>query len=166
MYLDLGDPLHAPNPSPAVAEQPTRSSQILHHGAIALVRHLRALEEYRFEILYADAEESALDLFENGGVAFVIVDYHLRQGDGLHCLEELRRRDPIVPILAISGLATDDEAAALVEAGADDFISKRELTSAMLAPSMREALQRADIWRQRMGDAKPGYWRAGSDSIN
>ena len=51
------------------------------------------MDDFRFEILYADAEDVALDVFDDGGVEFVILDYHLQQGNGLNCLKELRRRD-------------------------------------------------------------------------
>jgi len=113
--------------------------------------HLSTMVGFCFEILYADAEEDAVDLFAGGGVEFVILDYHLTQGNGLHCLKELRRRDPIVPIIAISGVATAEIAADLLQAGADDYIGKRELTSGVLAGSMRDALDRTDAWRRRNG---------------
>jgi DNA-binding response OmpR family regulator len=111
--------------------------------------HLRAMDDFRFEIHYADAEESALEVFESGGVEFVILDYNLRQGNGLHCLKKLRDRDAVVPIIAISGVATSEVAADLIRGGADDYINKRELTSSLLARSMGEALARADAWRTR-----------------
>jgi DNA-binding response OmpR family regulator len=114
-----------------------------------LAHHLTAMNEFQFEILYADAEQSALDAFDHGGVELVILDYHLRQGDGLHCLEKLRQGDPIVPIIAISGVATAEITADLLQAGADDYIGKRDLTSGVLAPIVRQALARADVWRQR-----------------
>jgi DNA-binding response OmpR family regulator len=116
--------------------------------------HLTAMQDFHFDILYADAEESALNLFDDGGVDVIVLDYHLRQGNGLHCLEELRRRDQVVPIIAVSGTATAEIAANLLQAGADDYIGKRELTSAMLARVLRDALARADVWRER--DVKQG----------
>ena len=72
----------------------------------------------------------------------------LRRGDGLHCLQEPRRRDQIVPILAISGVALAEIIADLLLAGADHFIGKRELNSSVLAPILEEALTRADAWRK------------------
>ncbi len=111
--------------------------------------HLKVMNDFHFEVLYADAEGSALDAFDAGGVELVFLDYHLRQGDGLHCLEELRRRDPVVPIIAISGIATDEIAAQLLQAGADDYIGKRDLSSGVLDRVLRDALARADVWRER-----------------
>jgi CheY-like chemotaxis protein len=103
--------------------------------------------ELTFSITAAESEEDALRAFENGGFDFVIVDYHLTQGNGLSCLCELRRRDPVVPILAISGEATEEIAAQLVQGGADDYIRKDDLTSKHLAQSVRSALARADAFR-------------------
>jgi DNA-binding response OmpR family regulator len=114
-----------------------------------LAHHLKTLTDFDFEILYADAEESALAMFVGNGVQLIILDYYLKQGNGLHCLEELRRRDQIVPIIAISGLATAEIAADLLQAGADDYIGKSDLTSNVLARILREALARADVWRNR-----------------
>jgi DNA-binding response OmpR family regulator len=114
-----------------------------------LAHHLAAVNELQFEILYADAEQTALNVFDKGGVELVILDYHLREGNGLHCLEELRHRDQIVPIIAISGVATPEIAADLLQAGADDYIGKRDLTSGVLAPIVRQAVARADVWRER-----------------
>jgi DNA-binding response OmpR family regulator len=133
---------------------PIRTIKILHvedeeSQRRLIAHHLLAMGDFQFEIHHADNEETALDLFESRGAEFVILDYHLRQGNGLHCLGEIRQRDRIVPIIAISGVATAEIAADLVQAGADDYISKQDLTSDMLARSMRAALERADAYRKR-----------------
>lgn len=114
-----------------------------------LAHHLRIMDDFRFEIQYVDSEEAALSAFQTDGADLVILDYHLRQGNGLHCLEELRLFDPVVPIIAVSGVASAEIAAELVQCGADDYISKRELTGSVLAQSIRESMGRADTWRQR-----------------
>ena len=115
-----------------------------------LAHHLARMTDLQFDIRYAEAEQAALDTFDEGGVEFVIVDYHLRKGDGLHCLEELRRRDEVVPIIAVSGVATEEIASDLLQAGADDYIGKRDLTSDVLSRSLRDALARADACRPRV----------------
>jgi len=114
-----------------------------------VTHHLASIGEYRFDILSAESEDAALVEFSGGGVDFIILDYHLMQGNGLSCLEELRRRDRIVPIIAVSGVATPEIAAELLQVGADDFISKKDLSNDVLARSVRDALARADAWRQR-----------------
>jgi DNA-binding response OmpR family regulator len=134
----------------------TRAIKLLHvedeeSQRLLFAHHLQAIHDLKFDIYYADAEKAALDLFKRGEMDFVILDYNLKQGDGLHCLEEIRQIDPIVPIIAISGQASDEIAAELVQAGADDYINKQELDSAMLAVSLKSALERADAWKRRGG---------------
>jgi two-component system cell cycle response regulator len=118
---------------------------------LILAHHLKTIESLRFDVYYADAEQAAIDLFRRGGMDFVILDYNLRQGDGLHTLEQIRLIDPIVPIIAISGQATEEIAADLVQAGADDYIRKQDLDSTLLSRSLKSALERADAWRRRGG---------------
>jgi DNA-binding response OmpR family regulator len=133
---------------------PSRSIKILHiedeeAQRREIAHHLQAMDEFQFEILYADSEEAALDVFRSGEVESVILDYRLREGDGLHCLEKLRQRDQVVPIIAVSGVASAEVADNLVQAGADDYICKQDLTSELLARSVRDSLGRADAFRKR-----------------
>jgi DNA-binding NarL/FixJ family response regulator len=137
-----------------------RTIKILHvedeeSQRLLCAHHLRAMSDFLFDIHYADAEEGALEVFRSGGVEFVILDYNLRQGNGLHCLKNLRHRDPVVPIIALSGVTSTQIITDLVQAGADDFISKRALTSRVLAESLRDALERADACRQRTAMHRP-----------
>ncbi len=120
-----------------------------------VAHHLASIGEYRFDILRAESEDAALDEFDDGGLDFVILDYHLTAGNGLSCLERLRRRDRILPIIAVSGVATPEIAAELLQVGADDFISKKDLSDDVLARSVRGALARADAWRRRARGRKP-----------
>jgi CheY-like chemotaxis protein len=113
-----------------------------------VAHHLGVLKEMRFDITAAESEKEAVNEFGRGSFDFVILDYYLNEGNGLECLHQLRRLDPIVPIIAISGTATPEIAAELVQAGADDYISKEDLNSKMLARSVRSAINRADAFRK------------------
>jgi DNA-binding response OmpR family regulator len=117
-----------------------------------LAHHLKLLAEFAFEITSVDGEERALEAFRGGKFDLVVLDYQLAQGDGLHLLQRLRQDDPIVPIFAISGVATSEVAAALVGAGADDYFDKRDLLSSELAKRVRTALLRTDTVRKRLPD--------------
>jgi DNA-binding response OmpR family regulator len=120
-----------------------------------LIRHhLKQLPECQFAITYATNEDAAVASFQGGGIELVIIDYHLMQGNGLSCLRQIRARDPVVPIIAVSGVATPEIAAELLEAGADDYFSKGSLSSDALARGIRAALARADLWRHRSAPAR------------
>jgi DNA-binding response OmpR family regulator len=110
--------------------------------------HLSTLTEYAFAITTADSEDLAVAEFTRLRPELVILDYHLAEGNGLDCLRKLRRQDAIVPILALSGKATPEIAAELLKVGADDYLSKHNLTSEVLARSVREVLTRSDAWKR------------------
>jgi DNA-binding response OmpR family regulator len=120
-----------------------------------MAHHLATLSEFTFDIHCADSERVAVEEFDHGGAEFVILDYHLAQGNGLNCLRALRARDPIVPIIAVSGVATPEIAADLLQAGADDYIGKQDLSSGLLARSVRDALTRADALWKRIAGRRP-----------
>jgi DNA-binding response OmpR family regulator len=128
-----------------------------------VAQRLASLDEYHFDITCVATEQEAIKEFGRRQTECVILDYHLSEGDGLSCLRKLRELDPIVPIIAVSGKATPEIAAELLEVGADDYISKSDLQEDSLAHSVRAALTRADAWRQY--HAAGGNDRAGPAQV-
>jgi len=130
-----------------------RIIRVLHieddHFQRRLLNHLlSAMDEFEFEIAWAESERGGLDLFDLRGADLVVLDYRLTEGDGLHCLNELRCRNPNVPIITVSGEASPQLARELVECGADDYLNKKELTGHVLARSVRDVLSRWDAWQK------------------
>jgi len=110
----------------------------------ALIAHFLDMpEEHKYVVTGVESEEQAVDTFRRGGVDLVILDYQLAQGDGLNCLRQLRKLDPIVPVIAVSGMASPAIAADLIEAGADDYLNKQSLDKHILAESIETAMARA-----------------------
>lgn len=135
-----------------------RTIHLLHIEDDAVQQRLTAqllthLPEFHFDITNVVSEDDAVAEFGRGRHEFVLLDYHLTQGNGLSCLHKLRQRDRIVPIVAISGAATPEIAAELLHVGADDYLSKQDLTPDTLARSVREAMARADAWRREASPA-------------
>jgi DNA-binding response OmpR family regulator len=120
-----------------------------------VARHLSALKDLRFAVEYAASEDEGVRRFSRGGFDLVILDYHLDEGDGLSCLRRIRRADALVPVIALSGVATPETAAELLRGGADDFISKHQLTAEVLGHSVRAALKRASAWREHAPAGTP-----------
>lgn len=114
---------------------------------------LNSIAEFTFDITHVESEEAAVAAFEERPVDFVILDYQLTQGDGLSCLRRLRRLAPVVPVVALSGVATPKIAAELLRSGADDYFSKQDLDAAALVRSIREAIARTDAYRLHAGIA-------------
>lgn len=111
---------------------------------------LGMLEGLRFNVIHATTEDEAADAFTRVRFDLVVVDYQLEKGNGLQCLRRIRRRDSIVPIIAVSGTATTAIAKELLRLGADDFLQKADLTSEVLGQSVRAALARSDRWRRHL----------------
>ena len=62
----------------------------------------------------------------SGGPSLVLLDVWLQGSrlDGLDLLDEIKRRDPSLPVLVISGHGNIDTAVAAIRRGAVDFIEK------------------------------------------
>ncbi len=121
-----------------------------------VARCLQKMTEYQFSIQTATSEEEAMRHFgEAGAVDFVILDYQLGEGDGLSCLRRMREIDPFIPIVAVSGVASTEIAAHLIEEGADDYLCKHVLNfGQILCQSVRNAMTRAKAFRKRFAAAK------------
>ncbi|NUT54642.1 MAG: response regulator [Thermoleophilia bacterium] len=74
--------------------------------ANAIVRAMlrRALQRHGHRVLVAANAESAVALFEHADepIGLVITEQRLSGMDGSHLADELRRRDPTVPILLVA----------------------------------------------------------------
>jgi len=116
-----------------------------------LGQHLKKLTDLAFDVKPADSEDEALAKVGDG-FDIVLLDYHLAQGNGLNCLRKMRQQYPHLPIIAVSGVATPEIAAELLEAGADDYFSKENFDPELFARSVRAAIARADAWRARAPD--------------
>jgi DNA-binding response OmpR family regulator len=107
-------------------------------------------DEHKYVVTGVESEQQAVDTFRHGGVDLVILDYQLAEGDGLNCLRQLRELDSIVPVIALSGAATPSIAAELIEAGADDYLSKQSMDKQILSESIETALARAQAIRAKL----------------
>ena len=103
---------------------------------VLVVHQLAEMREYQFLVTVATSEDDAISYFIEGSFDLVILDYHLLQGDGVSCLRRLRELDRIVPIIAVSGAASDEIAAVLISVGADDYLAKQILESRVLRQSV------------------------------
>jgi len=63
-------------------------------------------------------------LFQREGADLVIVDYHMPVMDGLATVEEIRRRDAVVPLVVLTVDEQQAVADAFMAAGATDFALK------------------------------------------
>lgn len=84
------------------------------------------LEDEGYETRSAANSDAALDAIANRRPSLVLLDVWLQGSrlDGLELLDEIKRRDPSIPVLVISGHGNLDTAVAAIRRGAADFIEK------------------------------------------
>jgi two-component system, NtrC family, nitrogen regulation response regulator NtrX len=84
------------------------------------------LEDEGYAVRTAADSTAALDAIEERRPSLVLLDVWLQGSrmDGLQILQEVKRRDPNLPVLMISGHGNLDTAVAAIREGAIDFIEK------------------------------------------
>jgi two-component system, NtrC family, nitrogen regulation response regulator NtrX len=84
------------------------------------------LEDEGYSVRSAADSTSALEAIEDRRPSLVLLDVWLQGSrlDGLQILQEVKRRDPSLPVLMISGHGNLDTAVAAIREGAVDFIEK------------------------------------------
>ncbi|MDF7773922.1 sigma-54 dependent transcriptional regulator [Sphingomonas sp. AOB5] len=84
------------------------------------------LEDEGYETRGAADSDSALNAIADRRPSLVLLDVWLQGSrlDGLELLDEIKRRDPSIPVLVISGHGNLDTAVAAIRRGAVDFIEK------------------------------------------
>ncbi|WP_312489534.1 sigma-54 dependent transcriptional regulator [Sphingomonas sp.] len=84
------------------------------------------LEDEGYEARVAADSDAALEAVAARRPSLVLLDVWLQGSklDGLELLDEIKRRDPSIPVLVISGHGNLDTAVAAIRKGAADFIEK------------------------------------------
>ena len=114
-----------------------------------LMARLRSASGLQFDPTWVTGEDEALSAYAPDRFDLVVMDYMLKQGNGLHLLRELRSKDPVIPVVAISGVAPSAVALELIQAGADDYFDKSNLDTRQLVKSIREMLNRTANLKHR-----------------
>jgi two-component system alkaline phosphatase synthesis response regulator PhoP len=114
--------------------------------------HLRAgivdlLSLEGFECQVADDGAKALALFKADKPEICVLDVMMPVMDGLTLCREIRRIDPLVPILLLSARGEETDRVRGLEIGADDYVAKpfgaRELVARIKAALRRTKVQGA-----------------------
>ena len=84
------------------------------------------LEDEGYAVRSAADSSAALEALEDRRPSLVLLDVWLQGSrlDGLQLLEQIKRRDPSLPVIMISGHGNLDTAVAAIREGAVDFIEK------------------------------------------
>ena len=116
-----------------------------------------------------DAAEARRELTKRGdhAVDCMILDYNLAAESGLDVLGEVREAHPDVPVIVLTGQSDPAAAAALIKAGALDFLIKDGLTAARLEQAIRGAMRvlRAEREAQQTRERLTATLRSIADAV-
>lgn len=84
----------------------------------------RGLEESGYQVVVAYDGTMGLRLFKSGTYHLVLSDVVLPKMDGFELCKEIRKMNPVVPILMLTALGTTDDKLEGFDAGADDYLVK------------------------------------------
>ncbi|MCC5997334.1 MAG: sigma-54-dependent Fis family transcriptional regulator [Oceanicaulis sp.] len=107
------------------------------------------LEDEGYEARYAADADSALAAIRLRKPALAILDVWLQGSslDGIELLDEIKRADPLLPVVVISGHGTIETAVAAIRKGAYDFIEK-PFKSDKLLITVERALETSQLRRE------------------
>jgi PAS domain S-box-containing protein len=115
---------------------------------------LRELRRGGYEPLYEmvktpEAMREAWRSAEAGGKPFqvVISDYFMPRFGAFAAMKLLRELDPDVPFLVVSGKVGEDAAVEIMKAGADDYLTKENMSR--LCPAIERELREVEVKRER-----------------
>jgi len=109
-------------------------------GARAVVSGALASSGFTTSVAASAAE--ALDILGDQEVDALVVDFSMPQKDGAQLVEEVRARGIQVPIVMLSGVATEEDKARSKNAGVDVFFDKADFREGALAETLWEMLGR------------------------
>ncbi|WP_224269562.1 bacterio-opsin activator domain-containing protein [Haloprofundus salinisoli] len=96
----------------------------------------------------ADCLTAGLELLDSRDVDVVLLDLGLPESQGLETLETVLEHTAHMPIVVLTGLKDEAVGLQAVEQGAQEYLVKDELTSALLQRSLRYAIERQNRERR------------------
>jgi two-component system nitrogen regulation response regulator NtrX len=82
------------------------------------------LSDEGFSPVCEESAEEGLKLIDEGDIDLVLLDIWMPGMDGLAALEEIKKREPVLPVIMISGHGNIETAVKATKMGAFDFIEK------------------------------------------
>jgi PAS domain S-box-containing protein len=109
-----------------------------------------------FRVTHAGSLAAALPLLAAGGIDVVLLDLALPDSDGIGTLHRVQVAAADVPIVVLSGIRSQQIAAAAVQAGAQDYLVKSEISGAVVERVVHYAIDRraAEMRRRQAEEAQ------------
>jgi CheY-like chemotaxis protein len=93
-----------------------------------------------FDVEVAAGAREALMAMANDEFEAMVVDFSMPRSNGVELVRAMRASDVKVPIVMVSGVATQDEKQAAWEAGVDAYLDKFDLRQGVLTATLRRMI--------------------------
>jgi len=103
---------------------------------------LRESKHQKYVIKSCGTFMEGLHMLQNEPFDLIILDLSLPDSVGLETLQNANDAAPETPIIVLTGTSEEDFAVEVVEAGAQDYLVKGEITSPILSRAIRYAVKR------------------------
>jgi len=105
-------------------------------------RYLKKAEHASFELEHVDRLGKGLDRLRKGGIDVLLLDLTLPDSKGIETFDKAFEAAPDVPIVVMTGIDDTRLALRAVRDGAQDYLVKRQVDTALLVRSIRYAIER------------------------
>ncbi len=93
-----------------------------------------------FDVKVASGAREAVLAMATDGFAAMVVDYSMPRSNGVELVRAMRASDVQVPIVMVSGVATQDEKTAAWEVGVDAYLDKFDLRQGVLTKTLKQLI--------------------------
>jgi DNA-binding response OmpR family regulator len=106
----------------------------------------------RFEVVWCNNLVRGLDRLSAADIAALMLDLSLPDSQGKETLAQVRAAAPGLPIVVLTALDDEELGQELVQAGAQDYLIKGQITAILLGRAIRYAIERkrAQTERERL----------------
>lgn len=130
--------------------------------AALIAAYLENVDSERFIVDWVQTLERATRFLQQRPCDMILLDLGLPDSEGAAGIQHLREVVAGVPLIAISGVCEEEVGLTVVQEGAQDFVSKRNLSPEVLARSIGYALERGRteerLEAMALTDSLTGLW--------
>lgn len=96
----------------------------------------------RYWLIHTKRLSSALTMLQKERVDVVVLDLSLPDSEGLGAIELIRQNAPMVPVIVLTGSAEPNYSSTSLKLGAQEFISKDNMSGESLSTSIQNSIDR------------------------
>jgi len=106
---------------------------------------LKEIENVQIELEWADRLSKGIELLENKTFDAILLDLSLPDSTGIDTFNSIHKKAPLIPILVLTGLNSEEIATKAVKAGAQDYLVKGNFSGSLLVRALRYSIERTKL---------------------